>query len=479
MIRLIILILIFKNILLGCSICSIYSPRTDVSINIISDEKYIKSADFKWVFAKKFTEELMKIYDTNLDGTFSEKELVPIENSLLTYIEAYNYLTFISYSKEVEEESRPLTIKNYKLSFKNSILSFNYSTDLNYKIIDNNKLYIKINDDTEYFIIFLNKNELVFNTPYEHKETILENSVTYTLSLPEGMKEEISKNNLVSDSIKEENLVKTKPEIDEKKISLLDEFISKIKESLLKVEKGEDKYAIVFLLFASFIYGLIHALGPGHGKALAFSYFSSRKNTYFQAFSISFLTAFIHILGALILVSISIFIVEGIFSSFLDDSISYITKVSAILIILLSLYILFRKLKNKSCACSTCNIQDTSNAKFVINNDKNQFILKNSENVHIKSNRKSENLFFVLTAGLIPCPGTVVLFVYAFILETYFAVFLASLFISLGMGIVIFASSFLGVSLHKVSNKSSNITNLLEIVSPIIMCLLGLYLLIS
>ena len=63
----------------------------------------------------------------------------------------------------------------------------------------------------------------------------------------------------------------------------------------------------------SFVYGLIHALGPGHGKALAFSYFSSRKNTYFQAFTISFFTAFIHILGALILVSISIFIIEEIF----------------------------------------------------------------------------------------------------------------------------------------------------------------------
>lgn len=479
MIRSLILVLLFKSILFGCSICSVYSPRTDVSINIVSDDKYIKHADFKWVFVKEFTTELLKIYDTNLDGTFDEKELLPIKDSLLSYIEAYNYLTFISYSKDIEKESRALNIKNYKLSFKDSLLSFEYTSDLNYEIIHNNKLYIHVNDDTEYFIMHINKREQVFSSPHEYQSSISDKKVTYTIFLPTGLNEEKPSDKPISDNFKEENLEKAYTNNSKNDTSILDEFIGKIKESLLLVEKGEDKYAILFLLFASFVYGLIHALGPGHGKALAFSYFSSRKNTYFQAFSISFLTAFIHILGALILVSISIFLIEEIFSSFLDDSISYITKVSAVLIILLSLYILYRKLKNKSCACSGCNIQDNPNTKFVVNKDKNQFVLKNTDKIHQKSDVKTQNLFFVLTAGLVPCPGTVVLFVYAFILETYFAVFLASIFISLGMGIVIFASSFLGVSLYKVSNKSSRITNILEIVSPIVMCLLGLFLFFS
>jgi len=72
-------------------------------------------------------------------------------------------------------------------------------------------------------------------------------------------------------------------------------------------------------------------------------------------------------------------------------------------------------------------------------------------------------LIFVLTAGIIPCPGTVLLFVYAFLLKTYFAVILASISISLGMALVIFASSFLGVSLNKASSKSKKLVNILEI----------------
>ena len=95
------------------------------------------------------------------------------------------------------------------------------------------------------------------------------------------------------------------------------------------------------------------------------------------------------------------------------------------------------------------------------------------------SRSKKQDLIFVLTAGIIPCPGTVLLFVYAFLLKTYFAVALASISISFGMATVIFVSSFLGVSLNKASQKSTKLINTLEIVSPIVMFILGLLLFLS
>ena len=494
MIRYFLLLLILKSILFGCSLCSIYSPRTDISIDINANKELIKDAKFKWTFSKEFTEELVKIYDVNLDGIFDEKELGPIKDSLLKYIKPLNYLTFISYSNKIVEESRILEVKENKLFFNKGILSFTYTANLNYKIFDQNELYIRISDESEYFSIFLDEMKQNFTIPYKVVKVFSEDNISYKIDAPElnnsldieeketSTVDKIDKLEKENDSsiiknLKEESLI----EVEENKIELkpLDKFIQKIKESLLEIEKGEDKYAIVFLLFASFIYGIIHALGPGHGKALAFSYFSSKKSSYSQAFIISFMTAFIHIVGALVLVSISIFIIEGIFSSFLDDSISYITKTSAVLIMLLSLFILYRKLKNKSCACCACNIPDNKKQMFTTSSKKTNYVFRNDNSVHVENKNKKEGIFFVLTAGLIPCPGTVVLFVYAFILETYFSVFLASVFISLGMGLVIFASSFLGVSLHKVSSKSSRFTNILEIASPIFMFFLGLFLLLN
>ncbi len=147
----------------------------------------------------------------------------------------------------------------------------------------------------------------------------------------------------------------------------------------------------------------------------------------------------------------------------------------------LALYILYRKINKKSCSCVSCSVE-LKTTKFDLKpQNQNISFVKTSQNkpIVVKKRSKKQDLIFVLTAGIVPCPGTVLLFVYAFLLKTYFAVIMASISISLGMAIVIFASSFLGVSLHKLSSKSKNIVNILEIVAPIFMFILALLLLVS
>ena len=483
MIRYLLLILIFKGILFGCSLCSVYSPKTHVSVSIEANDKLIKTAQVKWVFAKEFTKELLNLYDTNLDATFDEKEIEVIQDALLAYIEPKNYLTHLTYSTKIEEVSRTLDIKKYKFNFIDGILSFDYEFDLNYEIKHNHKLYIEVYDDASYFIMLIDENKQNFNIPYELKKEMDYNSVTYTINAPllatSETKEEVKQSasevrkkekNLIEKSLEEENV--------QKEETLLGGFVKKVKYYLVEIEKGEDNWALVFLLAVSFVYGIIHAMGPGHGKALAFSYFSAQKSSYFQAFIISLATAFIHIVGALILVVISIFLLQSVLNSFLDDSIKYITQTSAVLIMLLSIYILYRKLKKKSCACSACCSSVENKPMFSTTGNVN-FVQKSESKIHFNNERKKQDLIFVLTAGLIPCPGTVVLFVYAFILKTYFSVILASIAISLGMGLVIFASSFLGVSLNKVSAKSTKIINIVEVLAPVVMFALGLLLLLN
>lgn len=484
MIRYLFLFLVFESILFACSLCAVYSPRTNVAVHIKADNKSIKTAKIKWTFEKPFSDELMKLYDMNLNSKFEQKELEFIEESLLAYIEPKDYLTFISYSDKKEKKSKKIEVLNYKTSFINGLLAFEYELKLDYKIIDKNTLFIKIHDKGAYFLILFDNKKQLFNIPYKVSKQLKPNSVSYTINAPilkQDKKEEnleINKNqkekeelSFVEKSLEEEPL--------QKDLTLLEKFTQNVKKYLVSIEKGEDKFALVFLLFASFIYGIVHALGPGHGKALAFSYFSSQKSSFLQAFSISLATAFIHIVGAFVLVVFSVFILQSVLNSFIEDSISYLTILCAVLIMLLSVFILYRKLKKKSCACSSCSID--SNSINFSTTTKNINFVKTSQNKPLinKNDRKKQDLFFVLTAGLIPCPGTVLLFVYAFILQTYFSVILASIAISLGMGIVIFASSFLGVSLNKVSSKSHNITNILELLAPIFMFFLGVLLLIS
>ncbi|MCT7603872.1 DUF1007 family protein [Aliarcobacter butzleri] len=476
MIRFFLTIILFKSILFGCSLCSVYTPRTHVSTHIKTDNQNIKTLSINWSFAKQFSDELLQIYDLNLDGTFDKKELKFIEDALLNYLEPRNFLTTISYDNKIDGQSIPFEVQDYKMSFKNGILNFDYNITLNYKLYDKNILNIRVFDKEGYFFIIFQDEKQKFDTSYEVKKSTNISEVTYTINAPTLTIQEIQNEVITSkiEKVEEKEKIYEEP----KKENFLDIFTNNIKKYLVDIENG-DKIALVFLLMASFIYGVVHALGPGHGKALAFSYFSSQKSSYFEAFIISLFTAFVHIIGALIIVLISVLILQSVLNNFIENSVTYITALSAVIIMFLALYILYKKVKKKSCSCVSCSVELKS-TKFDIK-PKNQNFVKLAQNkpILLQKRSKKQDLIFVLTAGIVPCPGTVLLFVYAFLLKTYFAVFLASISISLGMAVVIFASSFLGVSIHKMSSKSSKIINILEILAPIFMFILALLLLLS
>ena len=162
----------------------------------------------------------------------------------------------------------------------------------------------------------------------------------------------------------------------------------------------------------------------------------------------------------------------------MEDSILYITSFSALIIMFLALYILYRKLSKKSCSCC-CSVDLKTTNFTAVSSNMNFVKAVSNKPVIIPIRSKKQDLIFILTAGIIPCPGTVLLFVYAFLLKTYFAVILASISISLGMAFVLFVSSFLGVSLNKASQKSAKFVNILEIASPIFMFILGLLLFLN
>lgn len=466
MIRILFLLFVIKGILFGCTICTIYSPLTKVSIKVNATNERINTAEITWVLTKEFTDQLKIIYDKNQNQRLDKKELEPIEQSILDYVVDKNFLMHISYDEVIDlDESKEIVVNNYKTYVENSILHFKYELSLDYKVVFENVLYININDDEQYFILKLAKDAVAFNAPFTVSTITKEQSVVFYSS-----KELVNNKEIEKKLEDKEPKIAIEDEVKVEKETLLGEFSKKVKEYLLKVEQG-NSYALFVLLGISFIYGVLHALGPGHGKSLAFSYFVSNKSSFIKAFWISQASAFIHIVGALVLVMVSVFLLQSILNNFINDSVEILTKVSSVMIILLAIYILYNKLKNKSCSCSSCCSSTNTNPTWSVSKPK--------QSTNLKANFMKKDLYFVLTAGLIPCPGTVVLFIYAFILKTYFAVILASIFVSFGMGLVIFISSFFGVYVHNLSERSHKITNFLEIIAPIVMFILGILLFLN
>ena len=72
-----------------------------------------------------------------------------------------------------------------------------------------------------------------------------------------------------------------------------------------------DGSAVWTLLFISFAYGIFHAAGPGHGKAVIASYLVANRETARRGIALSFASALMQSLVAILVVGISAFVLNA------------------------------------------------------------------------------------------------------------------------------------------------------------------------
>ncbi|WP_072394744.1 nickel/cobalt transporter [Hyphomicrobium sp. CS1GBMeth3] len=74
--------------------------------------------------------------------------------------------------------------------------------------------------------------------------------------------------------------------------------------SVRQMKAGSVLDATLMLAFLSFTYGVLHAAGPGHGKAVISSYVLANERTVRRGIMLSFLSAFIQALSAIAIVGV-------------------------------------------------------------------------------------------------------------------------------------------------------------------------------
>ncbi|MGP1519955.1 MAG: HoxN/HupN/NixA family nickel/cobalt transporter [Treponema sp.] len=167
------------------------------------------------------------------------------------------------------------------------------------------------------------------------------------------------------------------------------------------------------ILFFSFLYGIIHAIGPGHRKTVIFSFYITRKAHILEPLWVSFVLAFSH--GGIALLLAFIFKgVAGAMSVNTNDASIYLEGFSFILLIFLSFFSILH-------------------------------VFFDHLGKHQHNNHASENLKLsaLLLSGLYPCPAAILVLVLTFALNIITLGVLAILAMSLGMCIPITVSGYL------------------------------------
>ena len=96
------------------------------------------------------------------------------------------------------------------------------------------------------------------------------------------------------------------------------------------------------LIGISFIYGIFHAAGPGHGKAVISSYLVANEETWRRGIALSFASALLQALTAIVIVSIAAGLI-GATAKMMGDTVRLIEIVSYSLIVLLGARLLWVK----------------------------------------------------------------------------------------------------------------------------------------
>lgn len=459
--KLLFLLLFVSQALFGCATCQLMIPTADVSLKVNIKEKQLATSDVEWYFSDLYTQEITKQYDKNRNLVLDKEELAIILKAKLDYLKPKNMLMAMKVGDDITENELKPRFKNFDLRVVNERLLFSYQFNADLILKDQSVLSFKFEDDEAFFSFILHSVDVEGGDFY-----FSTNNYLYTTAIL------FSKTPLQTEpqqaSAPEPIVANTQDAIIEQE-GLLKESIAKIKVLFEDIKDKDKPYSYFLLLLFAFAYGLIHALGPGHGKTLVASYFISNDKSYSKALFISLAIGIVHTFSAFLLTLVIYFVVESFLAQFMDNTIYYTTKISALIIISIALYLLSKKIrayralarqKNfanfsttpphvSSCGCASCKVENNST-----------------------------DLALILSAGIIPCPGTVTLFIFALSLEMYTLGFLSAFVMSLGMSLIIFISAIISVTIRKKALKTNTtLQKILEFGSLLIILLLGIFLL--
>ncbi|MFN7181598.1 MAG: nickel/cobalt transporter, partial [Planctomycetota bacterium] len=203
-------------------------------------------------------------------------------------------------------------------------------------------------------------------------------------------------------------------------------------------------------LFA-FIFGVLHALEPGHGKSIITAYILASKGTIFEIFFLGLIIVITHTIIVYILTFITLYLSQFLLPHTLYP---YLGFISSSLIIILGLNLIRRS--------ASYNSQVQTGGHF-----------------HFREGFKSKDLIqFGISGGLLPCPAGIAILLTAIQLNQIFLGLILITALSSGIAATLICVGIIAfyckkLIFRKVNTVSSKYVAILPLFSGIFITLLG------
>ncbi|QQO10340.1 nickel/cobalt transporter [Breznakiella homolactica] len=209
-------------------------------------------------------------------------------------------------------------------------------------------------------------------------------------------------------------------------------FREKIAEALSAFKDGRSPFMVVAVLLGAFIYGVLHAAGPGHRKAVVFSLFLTRNAKPWEPAAAGFLSAAVHAGTGLAIVGI-FSLISGAAAriSAVDNASLYMEGFSFAALGLAGLVLgtikAISMVRRRNNPGGSCVFHGTGTPENNVN-----------------SGSRERSIYMVAAvSSFVPCPGATMVLLLALYLNLTFIGVFGVLAMSVGMGIVISAAGYL------------------------------------
>lgn len=251
-------------------------------------------------------------------------------------------------------------------------------------------------------------------------------------------------------------------------------FYRELAKALLAVRSGQGMAGLIGI---SFIYGIFHAAGPGHGKAVISAYIVARGEDIKKGLTLSALSSLAQALTAIIGVSLAV-LVLGLTAKAMNQSLRWIEIVAFGSIVLIGL----RLLISKSRAFSTrYRAWKGGTAVAVLGCDDSCVHLPEPQQLARITDWK-ELTGLVLSVGLRPCSGAILVLVFAYAQNIPAAGIWATFAMALGTMITVSAIAVLSSGLKSLAVRFAAprpglvtvLLSLAEVLAALLVIALGL-----
>ncbi len=185
----------------------------------------------------------------------------------------------------------------------------------------------------------------------------------------------------------------------------LNRKLSKLTKS---IKEDRSPRALFLAFFAAFAYGIIHAVGPGHGKTLIFTYFISEGGSLKKGITAAFIVAVLHSVSSIIIVGALYFFLKHLYMSSFENFSTAVKFVSYPAIALIGLILFIKALHGAA---------------------------RQAEISGEKTPRSLLPLAF--SVGIIPCPGATIILIFCASMNFLRMGVVLALVMSLGMAVTI------------------------------------------